>query len=81
MESVSNFRRKRNTNPISINGTLYIPAEEFASRVGISVSTVYQWNYDGTIDFGIRYLGRLYYEDKAIEPFKRTLMERIKVSR
>lgn len=69
------IKMKRNKKPIQIDGKTYIYLGDFAERVGIAENTVYQWRYEGRVaSFTRMYLGRLVFEEKAIEPFKRSLM-------
>lgn len=83
MGEVIKLVRKKKKNPVTIDGVTYIPGEDFANRVGITVGTLYQWNSEGRIpeQMFMRYLGGIYYEEKAVEPFKISLMEKIKVFR
>lgn len=81
MGEVVALKRTRKRSSISFSGVKYISAEEFAERMDITLATVYQWKCDGRLPFIIRYLGRLYAEEKAVEPFKRSLMEKVMVHR
>lgn len=73
------FPGKRTKKAVTIGGIKYVPVDEFADRVGIKTTTVYQWISEGRLPFATRYLGRLYFEDKAIEPFKKSLIRRVSI--
>lgn len=74
MGDVVKMRRKR--KPVSIDGVLYIPLEDAAERIGVDKATLYGWNSAGlTNEFRISYLGHCFYEERAIEPFKRSLVK------
>lgn len=79
-ENVVAFK-KASKKPVVIDGRSYIPILEFAERIGTSVNSVYQLIYEGKIPFAFKYRGRLIFEEKAIEPYKRSLMQKVSVCR
>lgn len=78
MGNIIGFARKRNVKPVMINNKKYVSAQEFCERVGVTIGTAYQWNSENKIDFKISYLGKVYYEEKAIDPFMRSLVKKHK---
>lgn len=82
MGEVITLSKKRQTKPLIIDGKKYIYIDEFAERMGIETTTVYNWRSEGRLSkVAKHYLGRLVFEDKAIEPFKRSLIENAVVYR
>lgn len=67
--------------PIMLGGVMHVHVSEFAKRVGVTIPTVYQWKSQGDLPFSARYLGKLWMEEKAIEPFKKSKMEKAPVYR
>jgi predicted site-specific integrase-resolvase len=64
---------------MTIDGKRYIPIHEAAEFLGISIKALYDWNSMGKVNFGIRYLGRVYYEATALEAFRAELVTPIRV--
>jgi predicted site-specific integrase-resolvase len=61
---------------IEVGGATYVHCSIFADEIGVTVPTVYQWKSEGRLDtFAIRYCGKLYLKEKAIEPFKKALLQ------
>ena len=75
MSEIIEIRSKRHKKSIMIDGKVYVYLNEFADRVGVAPNTVYQWRSEGRLtSFARTYTGRLIFEEKAIEPFKRSLL-------
>jgi hypothetical protein len=82
MGNVVELKMKKNRKPITIDGKTYVYLQDFAERVGVTPNTIYQWRSEGRVSRVAKsYLGKLIFEEKAIEPFKRSLMESVSVTR
>lgn len=79
-EVVELKRAKKNTS-IVIDGKTYISAIDFAERIGTSLPGVYQLIYEGKITFACKYRGKLRFEEKAVEPYKRSLLQKVSICR
>jgi predicted site-specific integrase-resolvase len=74
---VVELKRLKDRERLLIGDVAYIDVNEFANRVGIVKNTVYQWKAEGRLE-GIsrRYMNKLLFEEKAVEPFKKTLLRK-----
>ena len=80
MEGIVRSNKSSIDKSVVLNGKSYVFIDEFCQKVGVAPATVRQWNYEGRLNgVAAKYLGKLIFEERAIEPFKRSLMSNVAV--
>lgn len=71
--------RRRNSlkGPVIIKGITYVPVEEAARILGVSVLTMYRPKMKKEGPTAYRYLGVLLYERAEVEQFKSVLLTKV----